>query len=336
LTCIFGKEDDAGVTDLSNPFQSSEASDADPVADADPAADAGQTEPERPYTPAEGLPVEAPYGYTIDRKSGVRRPRKRAGRGVRVVKAEESAQAGAPKAEREPDKVPGKVKPPEPRASRGRPPRARIESEPLPAFRAGPIAKGVNRLYRKGGRILKVWDAEIGQALIECTRRDVDPDTGEPDPEDTTVGEAWEEIAKVNPRIRRVLLKLIEGGAWGALLMAHAPILVAILTKESVLRRLPLARLMTAFMSDDDTETGAGGEPSLGGLFASLTPEDMAQAMAAFGQFMPDAPTPKPDRPFTAQRQPMPSRQAVYEDLGDWPGHVSGAEHAGQDSDAPA
>jgi hypothetical protein len=306
LTCVFAEEDTECMTVDAPPFLT--------PSDTEPGPPETEQEQERPYTPAEGLPPEAPYGYTIDRKTGERRPRKRAGRGVRVVKVEEPAQTGAPKAEREPDRVPGRVRPEEPkRKTRERAPRP--EPEPLPVFRAGPIAKGVNRLYRKGGKILKVWDAELGQALIECTRKDIDPDTGEPDPEDTTVGEAWEEIAKVNPRIRRVLLKLIEGGAWGALFMAHAPILLAILTKESVLRRLPLARLLAAFASDDEDERGQGAEPGMGDLLASMTPEDMAQAMAMASRFMPGAPAPMPDWPSTAQRQPMPSRQAVYEEV---------------------
>lgn len=309
MTRVFAKEDTEGVTET--PFLAPEMPDALTAPAAEP------EEPlERPYTPAEGLDPEAPYGYTIDRKTGDKRPRKRAGRGVRVVKAEElPAGQGAPKAAREPDRVPGRVKPEEPRARRTRERAAKPEPEPLPVFRAGPIAKGVNRLYRKGGKILKVWDAEIGQALVECTRKDIDPETGEPDPEDTTVGEAWEEIAKVNPRIRRILLRLIEGGAWGALFMAHAPILIAILTKESVLRRLPLARLMTAFMDDDDDGAGDGGTPDLGGLLASLTPEDMAQAAAMFNQFAPSPGRTTTADFYAAQRRPMPNREAVYEDL---------------------
>lgn len=276
---------------------------------------------QRAYTPAEGLDPEAPYGYTTDRKTGERRPRKRAGRGVRVVKAEETEPA-AEALTREPDRVPGKVKVTTGGSRRERRANApRPEPEPLAPFRAGPIAKGVNRLYRKGGRILKVWDAEIGQAFIECTRKDIDPETGEPDAEDVTVGEAWEEIAKVNPRIRRVLLKLIEGGAWGSLFMAHAPILLAILTKESVLRRLPVSRLIRAFVSSDDEDVDDSGNtvPTLGNLAAMLTPEDMEQAAAMFSQFMPGAAAAMPpeQRGYATVRESDGTvRPAMPEDLG--------------------
>lgn len=255
--------------------------------------DAGSTpapapEPERVEQP-EQLSLDpdenAPLGYVIDRATGERRPKKKAGRPTK---------ASAPRAEprqdtdRPPDLVPGRIKP-ESKARRGRPPREQAPEEPIAPFRAGPIAKGINRLYRKAGKILSVWDREIGRAVIECTRKDTDPDTGEPDPEDTTVGEAWEEIARVYPRIRRVLLKLIEGGAWGQLLMAHAPILLAILMKESIIKHLPMGRLLAAFVDDsedgDDWAPEAGGQPDVAGMFASLTQEDLAQAAAVFSQF---------------------------------------------------
>src|SRR5260221_3367129 len=92
---------------LENPFQPAANTDAEP----DPPE-------ERPYTPAEGLDPEAPYGYTIDRTTGAKRPRKRAGRAAAAPKAEPEPEV--PKPEREPDKVPGKVKPPEPRRRGGR------------------------------------------------------------------------------------------------------------------------------------------------------------------------------------------------------------------------
>jgi hypothetical protein len=308
LTCAFNKEDTGRVTE--NPFLPPAMPPSAPNGTGgDRTAPDGTGSPaaETPYTPADGLDQEAPYGYTVDRKTGERRPRKRAGRGVRVVKTDTPG-ATAAGTDREPDKIPGRVKPEESRPRRGRA-RAVEPPEPIPPFRAGPIAKGVNRLYRKAGKIVRVWDAEIGQSLIECTRKDVDPDTGEPDAEDVTVGEAWEEIAKVNPRIRRILLRLIEGGAWGALFMAHAPILLAILTKESVMRRLPLARLLGALA--DDGDDGVDQAPGMADLLGSLTPEDLEQAAAAFSAFMPAPAMPDPGVP----RRPEPARPAVYEEL---------------------
>lgn len=268
------------MTNLSNPFQAPEAPDV-PVTDE---STAPEETPERTYTPAEGLDPEAPYGYTIDRKTGEKRPRKRAGRGVRVVKVEEPAPAGAPKTEREPDRVPGRVKP-ESKERRTRTRTAKPEPEPLPPFRAGPIAKGVNRLYLRGGKILKAMDKGLGIAVIEMTKPTFD-DEGERVEGDLTVGEAWEAVAQVNPRIRRLLLKFIEGGAWSALFWAHVPLLLAIMMKERVARRIPFARLLASFMDDGDDGTAVDGP---GGLLAGLTEADIAQAQAMFNLFMPGA-----------------------------------------------
>lgn len=251
----------------------------------------GEQDPPEPVEPPNLDPDEdSPLGYVIDRATGERRPKKKAGRPPRHTAPRAAPRQDPPAADREPDMVPGRIQPPE--RSRGRQGRPVRDAPEVPPFRAGPIAKGINRLYRKAGKIVRVWDAEIGQALIECTRKDIDPDTGEPDPEDTTVGEAWEEIAKVNPRVRRILLKLIEGGAWGQLFMAHAPILLAILMKESVMRRLPTGRLLAAFMDDSEAGDtwegrGASGVPSMADMMSNLTQEDVGAMMATMSQFMP-------------------------------------------------
>jgi hypothetical protein len=92
------------------------------------------------------------------------------------------------------------------------------------------IAKGVNRLYRRAGKIIRAMDADIGQAVIECTRKE--------DPEDITVGEAWEGLAKGNPRIRAFLLRAIADGSWTELVLAHAPIGMAIVMKPAIMRMI--------------------------------------------------------------------------------------------------
>jgi hypothetical protein len=254
----------------------------------------GEPDPEEPLSlePDEN----APNGYTIDRATGERRPKKRAGRPSKASAPADPAEpkpTGLRTAPRTPDMVPGKIKPAEKgKARRGRPPR---EEPELPPFRAGPIAKGVNSLYLKAGKIVRVMDSDIGNAIIAITRKE-----GE---DDVTVGEAWEEVAKVNPRIRRVLLRLIEGGAWGQLLMAHVPLLLAVLMKERIARRIPFAAFATSFMDDsDDGPQYADPAPGdLSSMFAGLTQEDVNQAMSAFGQFMPQMNSRVPDAGRTGQ-----------------------------------
>jgi hypothetical protein len=44
--------------------------------------------------------------------------------------------------------------------------------------------------------------------------------------------EAWYEMAQENDGVRRALLMLIEGGAWGKVFAAHTPILIALLPER--------------------------------------------------------------------------------------------------------
>ncbi len=212
--------------------------------------------------------ADAPYGYTIDRKTGERRAKKVSGRPGKGSVPETVTVAGespsletlkTEKVKREEDRSPGK-----PVRTR----RAGKTEPELPSYRQGVIAKGMNSLYAKTGRIIRAMDYDIGTAVIAATRKE--------SPDDVTVGEAWDELARTNPRIRRALLKLITGGAWTQLFMAHAPIFLAIIMKDSIRRHIPLGGLMESVLSPDDVT----GEPSeMSQAMGGLTPEDGQQMM---------------------------------------------------------
>lgn len=188
---------------------------------------------------------EAPFGWTRDRKTGELRPKRRPGRPA-VPPGPEQVIADEP-VERAADRPPGDGKDKDKRP-KGTPPPA----PPMP--RGGVIATGVNKLYRRAGRIIRAMDEDIGNALIECTK------PGEDD--ELTVGEAWENLCKVNPRIRRFLLKAISGGAWGDLVFAHAPIGIALMMKPWVRKLIPLERLVSSMAEpDEDTPEGEGNLP---------------------------------------------------------------------------
>lgn len=186
-------------------------------------------------TPGQDFTEDAPYGWMRDRATGELRPKKRPGR-PHTPLSEEELRATEPK-EPVPDKPPGKP---------GKKTQAPVD---VPMPKGGVIAAGVNKLYRRAGKFLRVADEDLGLAVIECTRPDPD------DPDAPTVGQAWEALAKDNPRVRAWLLRMIRGGAWQDLLMAHAPIGVALLTKEWVHRLVPLHRAAEVlFEEDEDTE----------------------------------------------------------------------------------
>lgn len=149
-----------------------------------------------------------------------------------------------------------------------------------PQFREGVIEKGINKLYRKAGKLVRVMDADIGQALIDITRKE--------DEYDVTVGEAWEDLARTNPRVRAFLMRLIAGGAWSQVLMAHAPVLMAILMKDSIRKRFvkdgdpgKAMQFAEAFLDNSDGEAPANGT-----ILDGLSQEDMSQIMNLANGFM--------------------------------------------------
>lgn len=251
--------------------------------------------------------VEAPYGWTNDAKTGERRPRLRAGRAggsakktaaaPTATKSLDDLKAAGPIQRGREDRAPsGKGAPATTSAGR------EDEPSPLPPFRAGPIAKGMNKLYRRIGKIVKAMDRDIGIAIIEATKKEAE--------DDVTVGEAWEEIAKTNPRIRRVLLKMVEGGAWMQLFWAHAPIFLAILMKEQIAKHIPFAKIIAAVSSldDEDEETPEPSSPRGGGsLPFGLRQDDVNQMMTMFGPAIAQMGANTPRAPGGPPRQPVPT-----------------------------
>lgn len=230
--------------------------------------------------PGEPSP-EAPYGYMTDPVTKERRPRRRPGRRPAAAAApppgrsptvEELTQLGTLAEGSEDDTPPGT--PPKRRRKK-----TSMKTESLPPFRAGTIAKGMNALYRKAGRLIRIWDYEIGSAVIAITRAEED--------DDVTVGDAWEDLAKQNPRIRAALLKLMHGGAWTGLVTAHLPILLAIAMKPGIRERVPLLALADTLLTDEPDQDGQQMPSDLAQMMGGLTPDDMAQAMAFAQQMMP-------------------------------------------------
>lgn len=212
-------------------------------------------EPDDPDEPGEtAASGDAPYGWTTDPATGRPRPKIRPGRPRKPPSPEQLAEQ--PPVDRADDRPPA---PPQ-RGHGGRGGKKDDDRPEVPMPRGGVIADGVNRLYRRAGKIVRALDADIGQAVIECTRAD--------DEDEITVGEAWERLCKANPRIRAFILKCIAGGAYGELIMAHLPIGVAIIMKPGIQRFINPGRLIESMAEpDEDTPEGEGGLP--GGMTAA-------------------------------------------------------------------
>jgi len=219
---------------------------------------------------------DAPYGTTRDRVTGELRPKKAAGRPRRSPTVDELKEQRAAAGDQEAPEGRQRDRAPDNKARKARGSSGKkAEDAPKtgPEWHEGQIARGVNKLYRKAGRIVRVGDQTIGQALIDITRKD--------EPDDTTVGEAWEDIARTNPRIRKFLLKCIAGGAWGQLVMAHAPVLLAILMKDAIRRHIPFNKLLTAFLEPDSEQDGSGSPEGEEAPFGGMQMPDMATLMEA-------------------------------------------------------
>jgi hypothetical protein len=225
------------------------------------------------YTPEPG----APYGMMWDKDLGAMRPRKKppgpgfprrkpAPATVKAVKPEDAPgpdEDVAPGARREP---PGK-----------RRSHHKQDVKPVGMPPPGRITKGVNKLYRRAGKMVRAVDDGIGDAFILAATNTADPGDG-----DDSVGAAWEEVARTNPRVRAALVRLLAGGAYGALLEAHLPIVAAIVIKERIRKHIPFGKLLASMAEpDEDTPPGQGGLPF------GMTMDDMAQAAQVFAQNMP-------------------------------------------------
>lgn len=208
-------------------------------------------------------PGDVPWGYTVDSKTGEMRPKKAPGRPRNQPGAEELAKQ--PEITREPDRPPQRPAGRKPQA-----PAAPADEVKMP--KGGVIAAGVNKLYRRAGKIVRGFEngdpMGIGQALIECTR--IDPEVPE-DERELTVGEAWENLAKSNPRVRAFILKVIAGGDIGDLVMAHAPIGIAFAMKPWVQKLIPFGAMVDSLTEPDEDEEDGTAMPG------GLTRDDLQQ-----------------------------------------------------------
>jgi hypothetical protein len=223
-------------------------------------------------------PDAAPFGWTTDRQTGQRRPKQTAGRPKKSDSLEELMAPDPPPAAAPPLEGAGDAPPPADRAPDDSKRRHRRvvkqkSDAPVPPYRPGFVTAGVNRLYRRAGKIVRAMDSDIGTAVIESARNSAGP--GEPD---DSVGAAWDDLCRTNPRVRAFVMKALMGGAWGQLVMAHAPIAMAVLMKPQVARHIPFQGLV-ASMAEPDEDSG----PGEGGLPGGMTEAD-AQQMAGLAR----------------------------------------------------
>lgn len=234
---------------------------------------AAEDPPEDPGAAADGPPPDdperAPYGWTKDTQTHQWRPKKSPGRPKHTPPPGPEEVAAAPPIAAAADQ------PPPPGGRRRK--RARPSDADAPMPKGGVIAKGVDRLYRRAGRMVRILDNELGLAIIECTHADPD------DPDAPTVGQAWEALARDNPRVRAWLLNLLKGGTWQDLIMVHAPIGMALLTRDWVRRLIPGATFERAaeVLLEQDEDSGPDDLTPADAADMQRTAEAQAQRIAS-------------------------------------------------------
>lgn len=103
---------------------------------------------------------------------------------------------------------------------RGDTPTVRELNAKEPPSRKGEFIQPLADLYGMIALGVSVLEIQTGNADHNCART-IDDNA-------VAIAEAWDNLARTNDNVRRVLRKLTAGGAWGGVLMAHLPIAIAI------------------------------------------------------------------------------------------------------------
>jgi hypothetical protein len=123
------------------------------------------------------------------------------------------------------------------------PPDRRIvrDEEAPPEYRAGILVKPLTDLYVAIGTMLLPITTPVGTAFVQNAQ---------------PCAESLDELARTNPAVRKVLMSLLTTGAWGKVIAAHFPILLAIGVTYSPAVRASLAgEPLTPNTEHDTTET---------------------------------------------------------------------------------
>lgn len=138
--------------------------------------------------------------------------------------------AGSPDIDLEGYKIPEQEVPPkESFATRARSrrnaPKATKPKERVPASKPGEFVDDLERLYKMAAMGVDFMDGMRGNLDHNCG------DTIKDNAHDIAV--KWDELAQKDDSVRKMLRMLTQGSSWGGLMMAHAPIALALLSNHA-------------------------------------------------------------------------------------------------------
>lgn len=83
----------------------------------------------------------------------------------------------------------------------------------MPSMPRGGLREPLENLYTGIGMFMMPFDASCAKVIIEAAPK---------------CAESLDDLAKTNPAVRRILISLVTTSAMGAVVMAHAPIIMAV------------------------------------------------------------------------------------------------------------
>jgi hypothetical protein len=120
--------------------------------------------------------------------------------------------------------------------------------KPTPPMPKSGIAQGIANMYTGLGLGIGMVDPHCGMVIVENSE---------------TCAQAWEELAKKNPKVRRALLMLLETSDVTKIVIAHAPIMMALATHHVPFVQTMVADTGTKFaeaFANQGHEDGEGEE----------------------------------------------------------------------------
>jgi hypothetical protein len=117
--------------------------------------------------------------------------------------------------------------------------------KPTPAMPRSGLAGPLTNMYTGLGLSLSMVDRNCGQAIVESAE---------------DCAQAWEELARRNPRVRRAILMLLETSDVTKIVIAHAPIMMAVAShhvpfvKEQQLKVVEMFANQGASAEEDEEE----------------------------------------------------------------------------------
>jgi len=117
--------------------------------------------------------------------------------------------------------------------------REKKEKEPpkkLPPRRKGAMVRQLEDLYTTVGLFVMAFDQPCGTAIVNSAAK---------------CAEALDNLAYENDAVRRILYRILETSAWGTVLAAHSPIIMAIAIHHVPAVRTVMGKLMAKGVGEE-------------------------------------------------------------------------------------